>query len=99
MSDFPKLSVTALFWWAKGRRPLGPPKSLAGFGFLPILATFSAGTVPGLSREDFAYAFYCLRLGAHKGGHATTRFLEGFLESSLNEVLLRRVLRRCLVRA
>ena len=25
ISDFPKLSVTALFWWAKGRRPLGPP--------------------------------------------------------------------------
>ena len=25
-SDFLKLSVTALFWWAKGRRPLGPPK-------------------------------------------------------------------------
>ena len=25
-SDFPKLSVTALLWWAKGRRPLGPPK-------------------------------------------------------------------------
>ena len=26
ISDFPKLPVTALFWWAKGRRPLGPPK-------------------------------------------------------------------------
>ena len=26
ISDFPKLSVTALLWWAKGRRPLGPPK-------------------------------------------------------------------------
>ena len=26
ISDFPKLSVTALSWWAKGRRPLGPPK-------------------------------------------------------------------------
>ena len=25
---FQKLSVTALFWWAKGRRPLGPPNAL-----------------------------------------------------------------------
>ena len=25
ISDFPRLSVKALFWWAKGRRPLGPP--------------------------------------------------------------------------
>ena len=23
ISDFPKLSVTALFWWAKGSRPSG----------------------------------------------------------------------------
>ena len=30
-SDFPKLSVTALFWWGKGRRLLGPPKV---WGFL-----------------------------------------------------------------
>ena len=34
-----------------------------------------------------------------KGGHATTRFLEGFLEGFLQEVLLVRVLRRRLVRA
>ena len=34
-----------------------------------------------------------------KGGHATTCFLEKFLEASLKEVLLRRVLRRHLVRA
>ena len=33
-----------------------------------------------------------------KGGHATARFLEGFFEGSLKEVLLRRVLRRYLVR-
>ena len=33
-----------------------------------------------------------------KGGHATARFLEGFSEGSLKEVLLRRVLRRHLVR-
>ena len=32
-----------------------------------------------------------LTLGAHQGGHATARFLEGFLEGSLKEVLLRRV--------
>ena len=32
-------------------------------------------------------------LGAHQGGHGTTRFLQGFLEGSLKEVLLRRVLR------
>ena len=37
-------------------------------------------------------------LGAHHGGHVTTRFLEGFLEGSLKEVLLRRGLRRHLVR-
>ena len=37
--------------------------------------------------------------GAHaKGGHATARVLEGFVEGSLKEVLLRRVLRRHLVR-
>ena len=35
---------------------------------------------------------------AQQGGHATTRFLEGFLEDSSKEVLLRRVLRRHLVR-
>ena len=29
ISDFPKLSVTALFWSAKGRRPLGPPNKWA----------------------------------------------------------------------
>ena len=29
ISDFPKLSVTALFWCAKGRRPLGPPKQFS----------------------------------------------------------------------
>ena len=29
--------------------------------------------------------------GAHQGGHATTRFLEGFLEGSLKEALLRRL--------
>ena len=34
--------------------------------------------------------------GAHQGGHATARFLEGVLEQ---EVLLRRFLRRRLVRA
>ena len=34
-----------------------------------------------------------------RGGHATARFLEGFLEGSLKEVLLRRVLRRHVVRA
>ena len=34
----------------------------------------------------------------YQGGHATARFLEGFLEGSLKEVLLRRVLRRRLVR-
>ena len=39
-----------------------------------------------------------LSLGAHQGGHATARFLEGFLEGSSKEVLLRRVLRRRLVR-
>ena len=37
-------------------------------------------------------------LGAHQGGHATTRFLEGLLEGSLRELLRRRVLRRDLVR-
>ena len=37
-----------------------------------------------------------LVLGAHQGGHATPRLLEGFLDGSL---LLRRVLRRRLVRA
>ena len=37
-----------------------------------------------------------LILGAHQGGHATARFLEGFLEGSFKEVLLGRVLRRCL---
>ena len=36
--------------------------------------------------------------GAHHVGHATTRFLEGLLEGSLKEVLLRRVLSRHLVR-
>ena len=35
---------------------------------------------------------------AHQGGHATARFLEGFLEGSLKEVLLIRVLGRRLVR-
>ena len=39
-----------------------------------------------------------LLLGTRQGGHATTSFLEGFLEGSLKEVLDRRVLRRCLVR-
>ena len=34
----------------------------------------------------------------HQGGHATARFLEGFLDGSLKEVLLRRVLRRHPVR-
>ena len=38
-------------------------------------------------------------LGAHQGGHATARFLEGFLEASSKEVLHGRVLRRRLVRA
>ena len=38
--------------------------------------------------------------GAYQGGHATTiQFLEGLLEGSLKEVLLRRVLRTHLVRA
>ena len=33
-----------------------------------------------------------------KEGHATTCFLEGFLEGSLKEVLLGRILRRSLIR-
>ena len=37
-------------------------------------------------------------LGAHQRGHATTRFLEGFLDGSLQEVLLGSVLRKHLVR-
>ena len=36
--------------------------------------------------------------GHTKKGHATTRFLEGFSEGSLKEVLLGRVLRRHVVR-
>ena len=40
-SDFPKLSVTALFWWAKGRRPSGPPKEYPDlFRSLPICSVF-----------------------------------------------------------
>ena len=31
ISDFPKLSVTALFWWAKDRRPLEPPNQCRVF--------------------------------------------------------------------
>ena len=38
-----------------------------------------------------------LRLDAHQGGHAITRFLKGFLEGSVNEVLVRSFLRRRLV--
>ena len=38
-------------------------------------------------------------IGRTPRGHTTARFLEGFLECSLKEVLLRRVLRRRLVRA
>ena len=61
ISDFPKLSVTALFWWAKGRRPLGPPKRsdkpcdfCSGMGASPLAAT-------GPSHCDFAAmrAFCC----------------------------------------
>ena len=37
-------------------------------------------------------------LGAHQGGHATIRFLEGFFEGSFKEELLRRVFKRALVR-
>ena len=37
-------------------------------------------------------------LGAHQGGHAAIRFLEGSLVGSLKEVLLRRALRRRLLR-
>ena len=36
--------------------------------------------------------------GAHQRGHATTHFLEGLPEGSRKEMLLRRVLRRCLAR-
>ena len=39
-----------------------------------------------------------LPLHAHQGGHATSRFLEGFSEGSLKEVLLGRVLTRRLAR-
>ena len=39
-----------------------------------------------------------LNLDAYQGGHAAARFLEGFLEGSFKEVLLRGVLRRHLVR-
>ena len=35
----------------------------------------------------------CFNYGTHQGGHATARLLEGFLESPLEEVPLRRVLR------
>ena len=37
------------------------------------------------------------RLSSHQGYHATTRFLEEFMEGSSREVLFRRILRRCLV--
>ena len=40
----------------------------------------------------------CSHRADTKGGHARIRFLEGFLEGSLKEVLLTRVLRRRLVR-
>ena len=46
----------------------------------------------------FASPVCLVKLGAHQGGHATTCFLEGFVEGSLKEVLLRRVLGRCLVK-
>ena len=37
--EFPKLSMTALFWWAKGRRPLGMflTVPVSGSGYWPIL--------------------------------------------------------------
>ena len=37
--------------------------------------------------------FLQLVLGEHQGDHATARFLEGFSDGSLKEVLLRRVLK------
>ena len=44
ISDFPKLSVTALFWWGKGRRLLGPPKVYtADFGSCAWGQFFSYG--------------------------------------------------------
>ena len=47
-----------------------------------------------LFKEVRVFRVGVLLLVAHTGGHAATRFLEG----SLKEVLLRRVLRRRLVR-
>ena len=58
---------------------------------------FNAAAVLELLFYSFAEVILG-RFGAHQGGHATTRFLEGFLEGSLKEVIHARVLRRPLVR-
>ena len=65
----------------------GDPRFAAGLPFLvPELLEFEAFCDSG--------RFFPVIFGRAPRGHATARFLEGFLEGSLKEALLRRVLRR-----
>ena len=64
-----------------------PPKGV------PLHRTSQEGSLKTVNLQ------WIFSLHAHQGGHAATRFLEGCLEGSLQEVLLRRVRRRNLVRA
>ena len=59
---------------------------------LSLLLPFGSRNSMGFPRISWNFLLTRLVWGAHQGGHATTRFLEGFLEGSLKEVLLRRVL-------